>query len=201
MEPTGSERADAFTVLLYGVGAAVVVGIGTWLRVLGIFRDDGIAWPVPVDEQPIQATGDSGSVSIDGIVHEVLVLATDVDGVTVAAIIGGVALWALTALAVIVSVMLVASNFMRGRFFVRSNVWAFTVIGWTLSIAPLLIVGLDNMARNGVLAATGFADAQAAHPIEFWSVLPVVSGGIAMGLIAMAFRRGIRLQKETEGLV
>ena len=40
MEPTRSERADAFTVLLYGVGAAVIVGIGTWLRAAGVFRDE-----------------------------------------------------------------------------------------------------------------------------------------------------------------
>ena len=106
-----------------------------------------------------------------------------------------------TALVVIGAVMLVASNFLRGRVFVRGNAWAFTIMGWMLSIAPLVIVGLDNIARNGVLAAAGFGGGETVHPIEFWAAIPVVAGGIAVGLIAVAFRRGIRLQKETEGLV
>lgn len=201
MEPTRSERADAFTVLLYGVGAAVIVGIGTWLRAAGVFRDDGIAWTIPIDEQPIEATAESGAIAIDGIAQEAMIFANDVNAGAIAAIIGGIVLWALTALVVIGAVMLVASNFLRGRVFVRGNAWAFTIMGWMLSIAPLVIVGLDNIARNGVLAAAGFGEGETVHPVEFWAAIPVVAGGIAVGLIAVAFRRGIRLQKEMEGLV
>lgn len=201
MEATRSERADAFTVILYGLGAAIVVGIGTWMRVASIFRDDGIAWVIPIDEQPIEATADSGEIAVDGIAQEALIFATGVDAGAVTAIIGAIVLWALTAVVVIGAVMLVASNFLRGRVFVSANVWAFTILGWMLSVAPLVIVALDNIARNGVLAAAGFGEGETVHPIEFWSAVPVVAGGIAVGLIAVAFRRGIRLQKETEGLV
>jgi hypothetical protein len=171
MEATRSERVDAFTVIAYGVGAAIVVAIGTWMRVLQVFRDDGIAWVIPIDHQPI------------------------------AAIIGSIGLWALTALVVIGAVLIVASNFLRSRFFVGANVRAFTTIGWTLSIGPLLILGLKNVAQNGVLAAAGWGEGESLHPIEFWAVLPVLAAGIAVGLIATAFRRSIRLQSDTEGLV
>ncbi|MFB7250043.1 hypothetical protein [Microbacterium sp. NPDC056234] len=201
MEPTRSERADAFTVLLYGLGAAVVVGIGTWLRGAAVFRDDGIAWVIPIDEQPIDATAESGAIAVEGIAQEALIFATDMSAGAVAAIIGSIALWALTALVVISAVMLVAFNFLRGRVFVPGNAWAFTIMGWVLSLAPLVIVALDNVARNGVLAAAGFGEGETVHPIEFWAAIPVVAGGIAVGLISVAFRRGIRLQKETEGLV
>lgn len=201
MDATRSERTDAFTVLLYGLGAAIVVGIGTWLRADAVFRDDGVAWTIPIDEQPIAATIDSGDVAVEGIAREATILASDVSAGAVAAIVGGIALWALTALVVIGAVMLVASNFLRGRVFVRGNALAFTIMGWMLSIAPLVIVGLDNVARNGVLAAAGVGEGETVHPIEFWAAIPVVAGGIAVGLIAVAFRRGIRLQKETEGLV
>ncbi|WP_460796551.1 hypothetical protein [Microbacterium sp. GXF0217] len=201
MEPTRSERADAFTVLLYGVGAAVVVGIGTWLRTADVFRDEGIAWTIPIDEQPIQATAESGALAVDGIAQDALIIASGVGGGAVAAIIGGIVLWSVTALVVIGAVMLVALNFLRGRVFVRGNALAFTIMGWMLTIAPLVIVGLDGIARNGVLVAAGFGAGEPTHPIEFWAAIPVVAGGIAVGLIAVAFRRGIRLQKETEGLV
>ena len=201
MDATRSERTDAFTVLLYGLGAAIVVGIGTWLRADAVFGDDGVAWTIPIDEQLIAATIDSGEVAVEGFAREATILASDVSAGAVAAIVGGIALWALTALVVIGAVMLVASNFLRGRVFVRGNALAFTIMGWMLSIAPLVIVGLDNVARNGVLAAAGFGEGETVHPVEFWAAIPVVAGGIAVGLIAVAFRRGIRLQKETEGLV
>ncbi len=203
-----SERADAVTVILYGAAALVVLGITTAMRVLDTFRDGGIAWSVPVDEHPIRATIDSGGAPIDGTARQAWVLATDVNATSVAAIIGAIALSALAALVVIGAVMVVAGNFLRGRFFVRGNARAFDAIGWTLALAPFVIVILETMGRNGVLRALGIEDGEPAHPIEFWSILPIFAVGVSVGLIAVAFRRGIRLQnekavleKETEGLV
>lgn len=205
---TRSETADAITVILYAAAALVTVAFATILRVAGTFRDSGIAWSIPIDEQPISATTDSGTISVEGIAQDAMVFATDVNTVSVAAIIAAIGLWALAGLLVIGSVTLVAWNFLRGRFFVRGNARAFDVIGWTLVAAPLLIVMLETMGRNGVTAALGIGDGEPVHPIEFWSVAPIFATGVTVGLIAVAFRRGIRLQheklaleKETEGLV
>lgn len=205
---TRSERADAITVILYAAAALVTVGIATVLRVGSTFRDDGIAWTLPVDEQPISATTDSGQISIEGIAQEAMVFATGVNSVSIAAIVAAIALWALAAVAVIGAVTLVAWNFLRGRFFVAGNARAFDVIGWTLVLAPMAIVMLETMGRNGVTAALGLGDGEPVHPIEFWAIAPIFATGVTVGLIAVAFRRGIRLQqekvvleKETEGLV
>ncbi|MCT1364622.1 MULTISPECIES: hypothetical protein [Microbacterium] len=205
---TRSERADAITVILYAAAALVTVGIATVLRVGGTFRDDGIAWTLPIDEQPISATTDSGQISIEGIAQEAMVFATGVNSVSIAAIVAAIALWALAAVAVIGAVTLVAWNFLRGRFFVPGNARAFDVIGWTLVLAPMAIVMLETMGRNGVTAALGLGDGEPVHPIEFWAIAPIFATGVTVGLIAVAFRRGIRLQqekvvleKETEGLV
>lgn len=205
---TRSERADAITVILYAAAALVTVGIATVLRVGSTFRDDGIAWTLPIDEQPISATTDSGQISIEGIAQEAMVFATGVNGVSIAAIVAAIALWALAAVAVIGAVTLVAWNFLRGRFFVAGNARAFDVIGWTLVLAPMAIVMLETMGRNGVTAALGLGDGEPVHPIEFWAIAPIFATGVTVGLIAVAFRRGIRLQqekvvleKETEGLV
>ncbi|WP_144882042.1 hypothetical protein [Microbacterium paraoxydans] len=205
---TRSERADAITVILYAAAALVTVGIATVLRVGSSFRDDGIAWSLPIDEQPISATTDSGQISIEGIAQEAMVFATGVNGVSIAAIVAAIALWALAAVAVIGAVTLVAWNFLRGRFFVAGNARAFDVIGWTLVLAPMAIVMLETMGRNGVTAALGLGDGEPVHPIEFWAIAPIFATGVTVGLIAVAFRRGIRLQqekvvleKETEGLV
>lgn len=206
--PTRSETADAITVILYAAAALVTVAFATILRVAGTFRETGIAWTVPIDQQPISATTDSGAISIEGFADEAMVIADGVNAASVTAIVAAIALWALAAVAVIAAVTLVAWNFLRGRFFVRPNARAFDVIGWTLVGAPILIVMLETMGRNGVTSALGIGDGEPVHPIEFWSVAPIFATGVTVGLIAVAFRRGIRLQqekaaleKETEGLV
>lgn len=203
-----SETADAVTVIFYAVASVVIIGIATWLRVLTTFREDGIAWTIPIDAMPVEATGDSGAVSVSGIAEEVVVYASGVNAVSIAAIVASIALWALSALLIIGSVILLAGNFLRGRFFVDANVRALVATGWTLVIAPIAIVLFDTMGRNGVLSAIGVGPGEPAHPLEFWSILPIFGIGMAVGLIAVAFRRGIRtqrenesLQKETEGLV
>lgn len=205
---TRSERADAITVILYAAAALVTVGIATVLRVGSTFRDDGIAWSLPIDEQLISASTDSGQISIEGIAQEAMVFATEVNGVSIAAIVAAIALWALAAVTVIGAVTLVAWNFLRGRFFVAGNARAFDVIGWTLVLASMAIVMLETMGRNGVTAALGLGDGEPVHPIEFWAIAPIFATGVTVGLIAVAFRRGIRLQqekvvleRETEGLV
>lgn len=193
---TRSERADAITVILYAAAALVTVGVATALRVASTFRDAGIAWSMPIDEQPISATTDSGQISIEGIAQEAMVFATGVDGVSIAAIVAAIALWALGAVAIIGAVTLVAWNFLRGRFFVPGNARAFDLIGWTLVLAPIAIVMLETMGRNGVTAALGLGDGEPVHPIEFWTIAPIFAIGVTVGLIAVAFRRGIRLQQE-----
>ncbi|WP_447948554.1 hypothetical protein [Microbacterium maritypicum] len=205
---TRSEKADAITVILYAAVALVTVGLATVLRVGSTFRETGIAWTVPIDQQPISATTDSGAISIEGFADEALIIASEVNTVSVVAIIAAITLWSLAAVAVIAAVTLVAWNFLRGRFFVPPNARAFDVIGWTLVGAPILIVMLETMGRNGVTSALGIGDGEPVHPIEFWSVAPIFATGVTVGLIAVAFRRGIRLQneklaleKETEGLV
>lgn len=198
---TRSESADALTVILYGIAAAVVVGVATTLRVLDTFRDGGIAWTIEIVEQQIRATAGSGAVAVNGIAREAMVVATGVNAVSTAAIIGAIVLWAVAALLVIGGVMFVAWSFLRGRFFLRGNARAFDVIGWTLVAAPLLIVMLEQMGLNGILVAIGLGDADPVHPLDLWPIVPVFAIGVASGLIAAAFRRGIRLQRDTEGLV
>ncbi len=197
---TRSQGADAITVILFGAAAAVVTAISSILRVLSTFRDQGIAWSIPIDEQPISATVDSGATSVEGVAQQAMVFATGVDAVSTAAIISSLALWTLAPLVVIAGVMVVAWNLLRGRFFVQSNVRAFDAIGWTLTLAPLLIVLLENMGRNGVIVALGADSGDPAHPIEFWSIAPLFATGVAVGLIAAAFRQGIRLQRENAAL-
>lgn len=205
---TRSETADAITVLLYGAASLVVLGIATTLRIAGTFRDQGIAWSIPIDEQPISATTESGAIAIEGIAQEAMVFATDVDPLSTTAIWLAIALWAVAALVVISAVGLIAWSFLRGRFFTRANARALDVVGWTLVLAPIAIVMLETAGRNGITAALGINEDEPVHPLEFWAIAPIFAVGVSVGLIAVAFRRGIRLrheketlERDTEGLV
>ena len=201
MSSTRSERADALTVLAFAVAALIVVAFSTALRAAGIFRDDGIAWSVPIDDQPIEATADSGAIALSGIAQHAVVFAKDVNALSVAAIIAALALSAVAAVAVIAAVALVAWNFLRGRIFVRANVGALNVIGWVLVLAPLAITFLEQIGLNGVLAALDLSGYGSGAFVDLGVIVPLFATGVAVGLVAVAFRRGVRLQKETEGLI
>lgn len=196
-----SERLDAISVLFFGICVAVIAGVVIGLRALDIFRPSGIAWPINIDERPIEASVDSGKASIDGIVSSVTVIAPNVDGGSVAAIIASLALVALAVLLVIACVMRIAWSFLRGRFFSDGTARSFEVAGSTIVFAPCFFLTLDTMGRNGVLQALELAGAEPLHPSAGWALLPYMAVGLSVILVGTAFQRGIRLQRETEGLV
>ena len=92
------------------------------------------------------------------------------------------------------------STFLRGGFFVTATARAFDVIGWTLLIGGVGVMSFDTLARNGVLAAVGI-EGEPIHPTEFAAFAPVWAIAVAVGLLGHAFRRGIRLQDDSRGLV
>lgn len=196
-----SDAADAVTVLLLGAGAVVGVALLTALRFLDVFREDGIAWTIDVDDVPTEATLGSGAATVGGIAENLLVIAPGVGGWAQTAIVASILLWALAVLTVISAVMFVAWRSLRGRLFAPATARAFDVIGWTIVGGALLVLVLENIGRNGVLDAIGASGAEPLHPLEFWAYAPAWIIGTAVGIVAVAFRRGIRLQRDTDGLV
>jgi hypothetical protein len=196
-----SHTADAVTVLLIGAAAAVVVVLSTVLRFVGTFRDAGVATTIDVDDAPVLAGVGSGATEVPGIVEEVLVIVPDLDIGSRIALAASIGLWALAALVVIGAILLLALNFLRGRVFAASSARAFDVIGWTVVLAAIGILGAENMAANGVLSALGAESGGPLHPREFWAFAPAWAIGTAVGLLGIAFRRGIRLERDVRGLV
>lgn len=198
---TRSERADAITVLIVGLLASVVIIGLVSLRALQTFRSDGIGWILPIDQQPIEATVGSGVGSLHGYATEALVIAPNVNVVSIIAIALSHAVFAAAALTIVGGALWIAWSFLRGRFFARGTVRALAVISWALALAPALIFMLDTFGRNGVLAALSIENDGSVDSDRYWSWLPLFSAGVALGLVTIAFRRGARLQMDTEGLV
>lgn len=195
--PTRAQRsatADFVTVILFAIAAGIGTIITTTLRLFDTFRPDGFAWRLHIDELPVDTS--FGAALTDSV----LVVSPDVNAVSMAsgAVSGIIA--GLAALTVTAAVAFVAWRFLRGGFFVTATARAFDVIGWTLLIGGVGVMSFDTLARNGVLAAVGI-EGEPIHPTEFAAFAPVWAIAVAVGLLGHAFRRGIRLQKETEGLV
>jgi len=198
---TRSETADAVTVIVIGVLAAVVVIVATVLRATDVFRPDGIAWTFAVDQAPVAATLDSGAASVDGLITQALVIAPGVNAVSVTAIALSIAAGAIAALLVIAAVVFVAFSLLRGRIFVPATARAFDVIGWSIVLGAAAVLFFDTLGRNGVLAAIGAENVGADFGTQFWTFAPAWAAGVSVGIVARAFRRGTRLQRETDLLV
>ncbi|OZB79046.1 MAG: hypothetical protein B7X41_19655, partial [Microbacterium sp. 14-71-5] len=136
---TRSERADATAVLIVGtlvLAAAVTVVV---LRAAQTFRPDGIAWILPIDQQPIDATVRSGSSAVHGYATQALVVVPGLSPLGTGAIVLSHAVWATAALLVIGSSLFIAWSFLRGRFFATGTVRALATISWALAIGAAVV--------------------------------------------------------------
>jgi hypothetical protein len=188
-------------VIIIGVLGAIAVIVTAIFRAVGTFRADGVAWTLNVDDAPAEATIGSGAVTVTGVVEQLMVIVHDLNAVSSIAIGASIAAWACTALIVIASVMFVAWSFLRGRFFVSATARAFGVIGWSIVLGTGVVMSLDTLGGNGVLAAVGAGDLGQVRPTELWAYAPAFAIGVSVGIVAVAFRRGVRLQRETDLLV
>ncbi|GAA5212317.1 hypothetical protein [Microbacterium kyungheense] len=198
---TRSETADAVTVIVIGALAAVVVIVAAVLRAVDVFRPGGIAWTFDVDQVPVDASLGSETAGVEGFITQALVIAPGVNAVSVTAIVLSIVVGAIAALLVIAAVVFVAFSLLRGRIFVPATARAFDVIGWSIVLGAGAVLFFDTLGRNGVLAAIGAEDVGADLGAQFWAFAPAWAAGVSVGIVGRAFRRGVRLQRDTEGLV
>jgi len=202
MTTTTRERSDSATVLAIGVIAAVATVWWGADRAYSTFGAPlGIAWHIQIDEMPVNATVGSATGDVSAIVGEGTVFAEHVNAVSIVMIIVSLVASILTALVVIGCVMFLARSAMRGTLFTRRTARAWDVIGGALVAGGVLMLVGDTLGGNGVLAALGLQDADVAPSVGFWGYAPMWAVGCACGLIGIAYRRGLALQRDTEGLV
>lgn len=200
-DTTRKERSDILaTLTVAGVVAATVI-VTAVVRWLETFTVDGISMPVPFAGVPADFSPAEGLPPATVRVTEGDVVADGVNALSTfsaaASIVVGTAAW----LAVIALISLLAVRFLRGRFFDPSNPRLLDAAAWTMLGGALAVLLLDTFARNGVLAAAGLGDFSPSSWSVTASFIPIWMAAMVLGLISVAFRRGIRLQRETEGLV
>ena len=200
-ETTTKERNDILsTLVVAGVVAAIVV-VTSVLRWFETFTLDGVSVPVPFAGVPADFAPADGLPETTVRVTEGDLIAEGVNAVSTVSIGASIIVGAIAWLVVIALFGTLALRFLRGRFFDPTNPRLLDAAGWTMFGGALAVYFLDTFGRNGVLAAAGLGDFQPNSWALTASFIPIWIAATVLGLISLAFRRGIRLQRDTDGLV
>ena len=198
---TRSNNTDGFTVILWGVAAAVLTVISAISDFTRTFTPDGLALTVRVEPASVSAIIESTTVAVAGAATEMTVVSAGVNAISTGSAAASIVVTALAKLVIIGAVMHLAWSFLRGRFFspaVTGDLYAISIAIIVWGFGGIL---LDRMAHNGMLTALGVEETEPLHPLHFWGITGYVFASMAIALLALAFRRGFQLQKDTEGLV
>ena len=192
-----ADRNDLVTAIIVGtlaIGFLVYDGIR---RISALFAAPGlITVEAPIETQTITAdlgggapaTVDSATLVVDGV-NMVSVVC-----LVLAIVVGVVGLIVVAALGVVL-----CRRLAQGAAFDAVNLRLTFGISIALLVAGLGEVWFQNMGLNGVFAALG--DEFNGQTGLFLQAVPLYVTALAVGVLVIVFRRGIRLQKDTEGLV
>lgn len=193
-----ADRNDLLSAMIVGALAIGVLVYDGARRLLELFSTAGaVTVTTPVPTQPITAAIGQGAAATTDVATLV------VDGVNVISVVSlvlAIALRAVCLIAVAVLAVIVCQRLLRGVVFDQVNSRLTFAMSIGLIAAGLVGPWFENMGLNGVFAALG-GDFGDARWLLFRDGMPLFVAAIAVGVLVIVFRRGARLQKETEGLV
>lgn len=191
-----SDRADLRAAVVVSIVVAAVIVNQAYIALWGLFRTPGSVTTsivVPAQTVPISL----GSAT-EGLVTEAQVSVSGVAPVAVIFLVVGILITAFGLLAATILGALFCVRLLRGVLFIRSNTAILFAISMLLLGAPLLGSFFEHMGMNGVMARLGAEDvSQWAYTLQLMPIL----AAMAVGVLVIVFRRGERLQRDTEGLV
>lgn len=191
------DRGDLTAAII--TGALVIAAlIYDAIRRIGIlFQTPGsLTVDAPVPPQPI--TADIGE-GVSATVNVATLVVADVNAVSVASLVLAVVASSACLVVATTLAVLMCRRLLQGIVFDRVNARFTTAISMLLLAAGLLGHWFENMGLNGVFAALGgeFNEQWAL----FLQMVPFFIAAMAVGVLGIIFQRGIRLQRDTEGLV
>ncbi|MCK6066484.1 MULTISPECIES: hypothetical protein [Microbacterium] len=200
-QTTRKERNEILSTLGVSGVLAVFVLLAAVIRWLETFTPEGTSVAVPFGFVPTELSPQDGLPPTAVDVTWGNVAADGTNLLSVLSLAASIVVGAVAALTVIALFAVLALRFLRGRFFDATNPRLLDAAGWTMFAGALAVYFLDTLGRNGVLAAAGLADFDPNSWVLVWPFFAVWIGATVLGLLSLAFRRGIRLQRDSEGLV
>lgn len=195
----GQIRGILDLVVFSGLTAFAVV-LAAVVRIAEVFRPEGVAVRLPLADAPATLTIDGASAAAAYTATDATVLVPDAGAGTLAWFTASIGVAAVAALVVLGALIRLALAFQSGRLFTRTTVRALTLIGGVLFAGSCIVMLTDALGRSGAYATLGIPY-EPIGMLELVPYLPAWIAAIAVAMLAGAFERGQRMQRDTEGLV
>lgn len=197
---TFKEIWDVRYAIILGVIAAIFVVIAMIATLMSMFTPDGLVVSAQFDAGTALGTLSIGTSQTAATVTEAQFVVPDATWMSGVGLVTSVVARSLSYLIVIACALVVCRNLTNGRAFSLLNTRCIHVAGASLIAGALLgFLGL-SLGLNDAFRSIGFdADTIGTNaPVAYW---PTLFAGFALTILAIAFRAGERLQRDTEGLV
>ena len=189
-----SARREDFEVMTLTGGLAVLAALAFIVRdLVRILPNQDVPVTVDLTEVPHDLLLD-GTASAQAT--EAVVRVSDLGSVPLVSVLAAALAPTITMMAVAVCFTLLGRSFHRGEFFSPVSLSAITWAACTLMLGACVIPAFEGFAANSALASIDlrFGQMIGIDPVMFLA-------GFLLGVVGYAFRRGARLQRDTEGLV
>lgn len=201
---TSKNPADApvrgiLDVIVFSSLAAAAVVLTAAVRVAQVFRPEGVAVRMPLPGDVVELNV-GGADPTDLAAVDATVLVAGVGAWGLAAFTASIVLAAASALVVLAALIRIALVFRSGRFFTRATTRALTLIGGTIFAGSCAVLFIDALGRNAAYEAIG-VPYETIHLLDLVPFLPLWAAAIAIAMLAGAFERGQRMQRDTDLLV
>lgn len=193
-----ADKNDLLTAIAVG---ALVIGVLIYDSVQRLGTLFGTAGAVtvtaPVPSQTITAGIGEGAPATTDLATLVI---DDVNAISVICLVLAIVLRGLCLIGVAALGVVLCRRLLGGVVFDQLNPRLTLIMSMGLLAAGLAGPWFESMGLNGVFAALG-GDFGDARWLLFRDGIPLFVAAIAVGVLVIVFRRGTRLEKETEGLV
>lgn len=194
---TRSEKADLWTTAIAGVltiGASLIIAV---IRMFELFpASGGIAITAPV----VAGTGSTLVGTVEGQATTLSFVAPDVNSLSTGALAAEIVLTAVGWILIVALVGRVVLRTARGRAFAPGTYRLVNGIAIVLIVVSAGGAFLKILGFNGAFAAVDAFDLFDRSSVGN-AAIPFYVVAVAIGAIALTFRRGEALQRDAEGLV
>jgi hypothetical protein len=155
-----------------------------------------------VTDQPLPADADAGDATlVDGTFDSALVTVSNLSAPTQGLLLSSLVIGAATQTLVVLAFAYLAWRLLKRQPFLSSLPRIFTAAGAILSIGGIASQALYGFGSWNVAEELGSTDADSFWPLVMtFDPLPIVLG-FGLLLIAAAFHYGVRLARDTDGLI
>jgi hypothetical protein len=194
------DRSDLWATVVMAAAAAVATVAITIIRLLDLFAVDGITATARVDNVPADLPIGPGGSLVAGRLHEISFTAAEIPPLSAGSYAAAVIITGLAYLVVIACVLRFCLNLASGKAFTKQNTRLITITAVTILAGTALAAFCTTMGANGAFASLGdgAVEPETSITAAYWVA---TFACVTLGAVAVAFRAGERIQRDTDGLV